>query len=80
MNKSISDYYSKKLKQFQDSHLAVDWKSKRVQYERLSILSKIIDNEKDFTITDYGSGTGELINFFKKKNLKNITDTIFLQK
>ena len=70
MNKSISDYYSKKLKQFQDSHLAVDWKSKRVQYERLSILSKIIDNEKNFTITDYGSGTGELINFFKKKKFK----------
>ena len=70
MNRSISDYYSSKLNKYQNSHLAVDWKSKKAQYERFSILLKIIEREKNFTITDYGSGTGELINFLKKKKYK----------
>jgi len=70
MNRSISYYYSSKLNKYQNSHLAVDWKSKKAQYERFSILLKIIEREKNFTITDYGSGTGELINFLKKKKYK----------
>ena len=70
MNISISDYYNNKFKKYRKSHLRVDWKSKKVQYERLSILLKITDGEKNFTITDYGSGTGELINFLKKRKYK----------
>ena len=70
MNRSISYYYNSKFNKYKNSHLRVDWKSKKVQYKRLSILLKIIDREKNFTITDYGSGTGELINFLKKRKYK----------
>jgi SAM-dependent methyltransferase len=68
--KDIDDYFSEKINNSRSYHEAVDWNSKKGQYLRFEKLYKVINQEKNITISDYGCGNGEFINFLNSINRK----------
>lgn len=62
----VSNYYTKKFEKYGDSHLSADWSSKKVQNLRFKLLSKLL-KKKNKKLLEIGCGTGDFINFIKKK-------------
>lgn len=62
----IDDYYTSKIKEYGVNFKGVDWNSKEGQYLRFDQLAKIIQNNKSFSIIDYGCGFGELVNYLQQ--------------
>lgn len=70
ISKVIADYYDAKVEQFGASPAGVDWNSIDSQLLRFEQLTKIIQEDKCFSITDLGCGYGALLDFLST----NFTD------
>jgi SAM-dependent methyltransferase len=64
---SVEKYYSDKITTFGDSPNGVDWNSIESQYLRFDQLSKVISEHSNFTILDYGCGSGEYVKYLDSK-------------
>lgn len=66
--KFINNYYnsihSKSLKSYAT---LVDWPSKKRQAKEFKIITSYLKLNKNYSLSDYGCGTGDLIKFLKKK-------------
>ena len=67
--KGVEEYYSGKIKLHGDTAQGVDWNSTDSQYLRFDQLRKLFDLENDFSLLDYGCGSGEFVTYFDKLNL-----------
>ena len=65
--KDVSRYYNAKVLSFGATPAGVDWNSEESQKLRFSQLLKIIDNEGNFTLNDFGCGYGALSDELIKK-------------
>lgn len=61
----VEKYYTSKIKEHGISAKGVDWNSEESQEIRFSELIKVILEKNNFSILDYGSGYGALLNFLK---------------
>jgi SAM-dependent methyltransferase len=68
----IIDFYTHHLKDFGDSSQGVGWKNDLAQHIRFSQLIKVIQREQDFSINDFGCGTGELYNYLLQRGFSKI--------
>jgi cyclopropane fatty-acyl-phospholipid synthase-like methyltransferase len=63
--RSISNYYSAKIKEYGRSPLGVDWNGKESQFLRFQQLLKIVQVDGEFSIIDVGCGYGALIDYLR---------------
>lgn len=63
----INQYYTAKIKEFGTTPKGVDWNSIESQELRFEVLSTLIQDEKHFSILDYGCGFGSMFSFFENK-------------
>ena len=63
IRESVSAYYTGKIKKHGPTPLGVDWNSLESQELRFSQLTKVIAEDSDFSINDYGCGYGALVPF-----------------
>lgn len=68
--KGVEQYYSDKIILHGDSAQGVDWNSTDSQYLRFDQLRKLFDLQNNFSLLDYGCGSGEFVTYFDKLNLK----------
>jgi SAM-dependent methyltransferase len=68
--KGVEQYYSDKIMLHGDSAQGVDWNSTDSQYLRFDQLSQLFEFESDFSLLDYGCGSGEFVTYIDKLNLK----------
>ena len=68
--KGVEDYYSGKILLHGDSPQGVDWNSTESQYLRFDQLGKLFEFDNNFSLLDYGCGSGEFVTYFDKLNLK----------
>jgi SAM-dependent methyltransferase len=67
----ICDYFDKKLKTYGPTPRGADWNSDISQQLRFNQLLKIISNPKeDFSLLDYGSGYGALLNHMQSNGFQ----------
>ena len=69
--KGVSEYYSNKIIQHGSSSLGVDWNSKESQYLRFAQLAKVFNDQKQFSVLDYGCGYAELVNYLLENYSKD---------
>jgi SAM-dependent methyltransferase len=65
--KEVGDYYSDKIKTFGVSAQGVDWNSETSQELRFEQLLKVVQDEREFSLLDYGCGYGALLDFLNKQ-------------
>ena len=63
--KEVEDYYSEKVRTFGATAKGVDWNSEESQQLRFEQLSKVIYDDREFNILDYGCGYGSLYEYLK---------------
>ena len=66
--KMVGDYYTQKVESFGPSAKGVDWNSVESQNLRFDQIIKIIGNDKEFSINDYGCGYGALLDYLSKRD------------
>ena len=66
ITKKISSYFTNKINLYGRNFKGVDWNSKKSQYQRFAILSKIISLNKG-SVNDIGCGYGEYSKYLLKK-------------
>ena len=69
--KNTADYFSTKIRKYQDNPLGVDWNSVSAQEIRQDQILKIIQTKKNFSINDIGCGYAHLFKYMKKKKYSN---------
>src|SRR4051812_9276494 len=69
IKKTVSDYYSDKLKKFGPTPRGVDWNSEQSQVLRFDQLTKLLphDYSGQSKILDYGCGYGALLDFLIRR-------------
>lgn len=67
IKKLVADYYTGKVRQYGLDSKGVDWSSRESQYLRFQKLCEVFENNNNFSILDYGCGTGELLNFLGRE-------------
>jgi len=67
IRESVSAYYTGKIKKHGPTPLGVDWNSLESQELRFSQLTKVIAEDSDFSINDYGCGYGALADYLDTK-------------
>lgn len=60
----VKKYYTDKIEAFGTTPKGVDWNSQESQFLRFSILSKLIANNDEFHVLDYGCGFGSLFEYY----------------
>lgn len=68
----IVNFYMNHLKEHGDSSQGVGWKNDLAQQVRFSQLVKVIQHDRDFSINDFGCGTGELYTYLCAQNFVEI--------
>lgn len=63
----VAGYYSKKIAQYGNTPLGVDWNGEASQILRFQQLSKVITADANFSLNDLGSGYGALFEFLLGK-------------
>ena len=63
IEEKVEQYYSDKVRSFGDSPRGVDWNSEHSQQLRFRQLLKVVANSSDFSLLDFGCGTGHLLDF-----------------
>lgn len=63
IKEDVKHYYNQKLKKYGATPKGVDWNSSESQEIRFKQLLTICEDEKDFTINDYGCGYGALVDY-----------------
>ena len=61
----VEQYYTSRIREHGPSAKGVDWNSEETQIIRFKQLVKVIKNNGDFSILDYGCGYGALLSFMK---------------
>ena len=67
MYEIVDKYYRETLDNYGATAQGVGWNGEDAQRIRYEMLSKIIKEDKKFTICDYGCGVGYAYSFFKKE-------------
>ena len=67
IEKEVKAYYDEKINTFGPTPQGVDWNSVESQELRFDILAKVINNNKHFSVLDYGCGFGSMFEFLSKK-------------
>jgi SAM-dependent methyltransferase len=65
--KQVGDYYSDKIIKNGATPQGVDWNSTQSQELRFEVLSKVINENSQFSVLDYGCGFGSMYDYFKTK-------------
>ena len=65
--KKLNEYFSEKLTAFGATPKGVDYNGLEAQERRFEQLVRVIDPSRPFTIIDYGSGYGAMIDFLQKR-------------
>ena len=63
--KTVADYYSDKLKTHGETPRGVDWNGEESQNIRFDQISKIVEFESSFSITDLGCGYGAYFDYLQ---------------
>ncbi|MCY7375351.1 MAG: class I SAM-dependent methyltransferase [Pyrinomonadaceae bacterium] len=61
----LKNHFDKRVEKYGAGLKAVDWKSRKAQYNRFRELLKVADFSAPFSILDYGCGDGELFRFLQ---------------
>jgi len=67
MLEQIATYYSRKLAEYGQSPLGVDWNGEESQVLRFKQLSKIIDPSNEFSVNDLGCGYGAYFDYLQRE-------------
>lgn len=67
IGREVKAYYDDKINTFGTTPQGVDWNSIESQELRFEILSRVINENKHFSILDYGCGFGSMFNYFEEK-------------
>ena len=67
IGREVKAYYDDKINTFGTTPQGVDWNSIESQELRFEILSRVIKDNKHFSILDYGCGFGSMFNYFEEK-------------
>ncbi len=67
IGREVKAYYDDKINTFGTTPQGVDWNSIESQELRFEILSRVINENKHFSILDYGCGFGSMFNYFEGK-------------
>jgi len=73
IEKQIADYYMTTLKSFGPGAKGVGWKSDETQAKRFLQLSRLIEENDNFSINDLGCGTGDLLPYLCNHGFSNFT-------
>ncbi len=65
---SIKTYFDQRVQTHGTSAQGSDWNSIESQYLRFDQLVKVIESDRPFSILDYGSGSGALVDFLQKRD------------
>jgi cyclopropane fatty-acyl-phospholipid synthase-like methyltransferase len=65
--KTVSTYYTDKVKEHGATPKGVDWNNKESQYLRFEKLCNLIEPGQ-FSLLDYGCGTGDFFNYLSKRH------------
>jgi SAM-dependent methyltransferase len=71
-SKEIIDFYKGHLKDHGDSAKGVGWKNEEAQIIRFKQLSKIFQGKENFSVNDFGCGTGEFYKFLLSTGCTNV--------
>jgi SAM-dependent methyltransferase len=71
-SQDIIDFYSNHLKDFGDSSKGVGWKNELAQNIRFEQLVKVFKRRENFSINDFGCGTGQFYNFLLSNGFRGI--------
>ena len=63
---TIRIFFDDKLREFGPTPLGVSWNSPEAQILRFRQLLRICEDEKDFSINDYGCGYGAMLDFMRQ--------------
>lgn len=67
--KEVRDYFQKRLDEFGATPRGADWNSVQSQFRRFAQLAKVIINNENFTILDYGCGYGAFADYLDQERL-----------
>ena len=65
--KKLNDYFSQKLDTYGATPKGVDYNGPQAQEIRFEQLVKVINPSRPFSVIDYGSGYGAMVDFLNKK-------------
>lgn len=68
--KQVESYYTDKIKTHGATSQGVDWNGPESHFLRLEQLSKLFPKKTPFSILDYGSGFGSLIDYLNQKKFQ----------
>ncbi|MEA4907528.1 MAG: class I SAM-dependent methyltransferase [Chloroflexi bacterium] len=66
---SIRSYFNKTFQNYGPTPKGVDWNNEETRAVRFEQLIKVVDSTRPFSILDYGSGYGALVDYFTQHNL-----------
>ncbi len=69
-SEKIRTYFDQRIQSHGTSAQGSDWNSIESQYLRFDQLVKVIEADKPFSILDYGSGSGALLDYFNDRNFQ----------
>ena len=75
--KDVGDYYTQKIKDHGVSPKGVDWSTQESQDIRYDQLLKVITSSSGFSVLDYGTGYGGLLDYMESKGYENFDFTGF---
>ncbi|HMI64809.1 MAG TPA: hypothetical protein VK517_02165 [Cyclobacteriaceae bacterium] len=66
----IVDFYTERLRNFGSSSEGVGWKDDQAQFIRFAQLTKVIQNNHDFSINDLGCGVGRFYTYLRSEGFR----------
>lgn len=67
IKKTVETYYTNKIQRLGITPQGVDWNSEESQFLRFAQLCKVVDFSTPYTINDYGSGYGALVDYLDER-------------
>lgn len=68
----VKKYYTQKIVEHGATHRGVDWNSPESQNLRFDQLLRVIGNERDCSIIDYGCGYGAMASYIRRRGYKGL--------
>lgn len=63
----VNEYYSQKIKKYGATHKGVDWNSQESQNLRFDQLLRIIGEDRECSVIDYGCGYGAMASYIRNR-------------
>src|SRR5438552_15599660 len=67
----VDRYYTDKVSRFGATPAGVDWNSKESQYLRFEQLCRVVAEDRELSLLDYGCGYGGLLNYLDERFAKS---------